>query len=245
VPAVLHGCFDGSRLKSLPVALSRPYPAARHPLYRAVTLFVAPSRRAAGVLSQLADIDEDRIRVVPAFVEDVGVPPSRAPAGWLFVGQLEPTKGIEELVRHWPRKERLTIVGTGSLQADLLRAVQGSHIDVVGGRSRREVRRMMADSIGLVFPSAYLETQGLVVGEAASVGCPVVALTGTAGADQVTEHGFGVVLDSLEELDPALSAVATNRDALSSAAMTYWREELTEDVWVTRVQSIYSSLAVG
>ena len=242
VPAVRHGCYDGSRIRTVPLALSRPYPAARHPLFSAVSMFVAPSRRAADVLTGLARVPPERVRVVPSFVDDLGVGPSRPPRGWLFVGQLEPTKGIEQLVRRWPRGEQLTVVGTGSLERDLTRWADGTGVRLVGRRGRREVRQLMADSLGLLFPSTYLETQGLVVGEAASVGCPVVALQGTAGGDQVAEHGFGVVMESLEELDAALATVASDRDAFSAAATGYWCGELGGERWVARMRSVYAEV---
>lgn len=245
LPAIRHGCFDQSRIRTLPVALSRPFPARRHPLFEAVDVFVAPSRRAAEMFCEPVGIGADRIRILPSFVEPLGVSPSGSPCGWLFVGQLEETKGVKELVSSWPGTEELTVVGSGSLGPELAKLAGGRRIRLLGRRSPREVRELMAGSQGLLFPGSYVETQGLVVGEAASVGCPVIARKGTAGADQVEEHGFGVTVADLTGLSDALAEVTRDRPRLSAAALGYWRRELTPGAWVAGIRAVYSSVLRG
>lgn len=242
VPAVLHACLDGSRPRSLAVALSRPSRARRHPLFDVVASFIAPSPRAAELFARLGGVPADRVHVVPSFVDPLGVAPEENPAGWLFVGQLERTKGIDALVDRWPADRTLTVVGTGSLEPALRRAAQGRPIRLVGRLPRRAVRELMARSVGLAFPGRYVETQGLVVGEAASVGCPVVAVEGTAGADQVARSGFGVVIPDLEELPAALGRVEECRSDFATAALRYWRTELTVDAWSAAVHSVYKAV---
>lgn len=241
VPAVLHGCLDASRTRSLAVALSRPSSARRHPLLDVVTAFVAPSHRAAELFVELGGIPADRVHVVPSFVDSLGVVPAENPSGWLFVGQLERTKGIDALVDRWPGDRVLTVAGTGSLEPSLRRVAHGRPIHFTGRVSRRAVRELMAGSLGLVFPGRYVETQGLVVGEAASVGCPVVAVEGTAGADQVARHGFGAVVSDLEELPTALNLVEESRRILAAAALRYWRTELAVDRWTAAILSVYAA----
>lgn len=241
IPAVLHGCLDGSRTRSLAVALSRPSSARRHPLLDVVTAFVAPSQRAAELFVRLGGVAAERVHVVPSFVDPLGVVPAADPSGWLFVGQLEHTKGIDALVDRWPGNRTLTVAGTGSLEPSLRQAAQGRPIRFTGRVSRRAVRELMAGSLGLIFPGRYVETQGLVVGEAASVGCPVVAVEGTAGADQVARHGFGVVVPDLEELPTALSRIEESRRVLAAAALRYWRTELAVDRWMSAILSVYAA----
>jgi glycosyltransferase involved in cell wall biosynthesis len=99
----------------------------------------------------------------------------------LSVGRLEHYKGVEKLVRalpHLPSNYRLVIVGSGPARAAIEAACDSEGVsDRVlfrGGCSDEELHQWYADAAVCVSLSSN-ESFGLVVLEAATAGCPVVA----------------------------------------------------------------------
>lgn len=241
-PAVLHGCYRGSSLKTIPVALSRPSPARRHAFLSELNGYVFPSDRAKTIVHPHLDGGAVE-RVIPSCVpapnrNDVG-PPNES---WLYVGQLEETKGIRRTLEIWPRDVPLTIIGSGSQFETLRRVASGKKVCFKGKCSPEDVRAAMATHIGLIFPSSYLETQGLVIGEAASVNCPIIALEGTAGADQVERFGLGAVVRAISEIPLAVTEVGRNRERYRSNSAWYWETELKPEVWASRMIAFYEAV---
>ena len=248
VGLVVHKCHRDSYATSLGVAGTRPRAAAKHPFLSALTRYVVPSRRAAEIFTALGHIDAARYAVIPSFVDTLGV--ERADGvddSWLFVGQLEEIKGIDKLIEVLPPGQALTVVGTGSLQGALEATARARGLDVrfLGAQPPVRVRELMARSRGVLFASTFLETQGLVVGEAAAVGCPVIALAGTAAADQVTLGGFGVVVTSLAQLPEAMATVAADRATFADLGLRYWDEYLARATWLRRMEALYEDAAAA
>jgi teichuronic acid biosynthesis glycosyltransferase TuaC len=113
----------------------------------------------------------------------------------LYVGRLEPAKGLheltsafEELERKRPGQTRLVLVGDGSLRKTLERRSSPSGpMIVAGARPSAEVARFLAASDVLVLPSHAEGTPNVVL-EALAAGRPVVA-THVGGIPDVVEPG--------------------------------------------------------
>lgn len=102
-----------------------PYALAARKVMQQASLFVARSNRAARALTQLG-VPEDRLKVIYHGVNLERFYPARKKRKdnelrVLFVGSLEPYKGVDMLLDIWPRiskevpKARLWLVGKGSL----------------------------------------------------------------------------------------------------------------------------------
>lgn len=160
--------------------------------------------------------------VVAPYALDVGQRPTRglaadddAPARLLFVGQLIPRKGIRQLLLAFAalsrsHNVRLTILGTGTLEADLIATVRALGLDGLvdfgGFVDQPHLPEVYARHDLFVFPTLE-DTFGVVLLEAMSAGIPVVA-SQLAGAtrDFVADGRNGWVLDapSVEGIHRAL-----------------------------------------
>jgi len=116
----------------------------------------------------------------------------------LFVGRLEPVKGVRELFSVFPRvkachdKARLLVVGRGSLEGyateEAKRQGSGSVTLVTDFLDPMEKRLHYALADLCVFPSIY-EPFGIVALEAAAMGKPaVVGAAGTSGLAEIVDN---------------------------------------------------------
>lgn len=100
----------------------------------------------------------------------------------LFVGNLEPVKGVDRLPAIWHRiraevpSARLVVVGTGSLLARIRRRLDDPSVSFLGRLDPTEVAREMARAHVLVLPSRA-EGWPTVIMEAYAAGTPVVGTT--------------------------------------------------------------------
>lgn len=103
---------------------------------------------------------------------------------FLTFGRLEHQKGYEYLIRAaslmadtLPVAFRIVIVGEGSQKSRLDKLIRSEHVEdivtLVGRQSPEEVRRLLHQADGAVFPSLY-ETTPLSVLEAWAAGVPVI-----------------------------------------------------------------------
>ena len=164
-------------------------------------LVLAPSRRTAGELEH--DYGVSGVAVLPNATGGLPVPPTEALApppaevDLLFVGRLRLRKGLEvllhalaELARRGIRPH-LLVVGDGEHRAALEETTRqlglGEQVSFAGKRGAAEVQGLLAKCRALVVPSIY-EGMPLVVLEAMSAGCPVVA-SAVSGIPEVVLDG--------------------------------------------------------
>ena len=133
--ALRHGCYRGSRIATLPLAVAQRSGPAEHPVVRRADMLMTLSSEWAATYERYG-VDHDRIRVVPNFVRDPrrGLADSTGEAdGWLFVGRMTSEKGLVELLRVWPDHvatrcdwRRAAAAGRGTSRARIC-AVPRSH----------------------------------------------------------------------------------------------------------------------
>jgi glycosyltransferase involved in cell wall biosynthesis len=118
----------------------------------------------------------------------------KAPYNLLFVGRLDPIKGIFPLVEAMKQVRQnvyLTIVGDGPSRAELTQRIRqlnlSTRITLVGAQSATQVQDWMLRSMALVLPSFY-ESLPMVLMEANSCGKPVIA-SNTGGIPTLIKHG--------------------------------------------------------
>lgn len=173
-PAVVHGCYRGSRAASLVVAGM----LATHRLLRTWTqlvhVYIAPSQFARGQLIA-GGLPADRIVVKPNFINpDPGIGPHAGDYA-LFVGRLAPEKGIRTLLRAWERLDAsvpLRIVGDGPLRDEV--SASADRVDWLGHRTRDEVVNLMKEARVMIVPSEWYEGFPMVIAEAFATGLPVI-----------------------------------------------------------------------
>lgn len=217
---------------------------------RAVTTFVhvsGPARdRALPYLPAQA-----RHRVVPN-PSPIERRPPVAVAGnhaFAFIGRLTREKGCRELAeaaRGAPLK--LLVIGDGPLR-DVFAGL-GEQVELLPWGGRDEVLAVLERSRGLVFPSLWDETAGLVAYEALARGVPVIASATTGAAEMVGRTGGGVLVPAgdVARLRAAMLSLAEATPAeatrLGAAAYDgYWADPLTVERHVETLEALYDEIA--
>jgi len=187
----VHGCYRDSRAQTAAVALMLTVHHAKKTWTRMVDCYIvltsfSRSRYVA------AGFPEDLIRVKPNFVDPD--PGTRTGNGnyALFVGRLDPEKGVPTLLKAWlqmPHSRTLRIAGDGSYRPQLEAfAKVYPNVEFTGWLPRQRVVEEMKGARFVVFPSEWYENNPLVIIEAFSCGVPVIA-SSLGAMQELVEHG--------------------------------------------------------
>ena len=170
---------------------------ALRPTIRAADRVIAVSEFSKREVIELADVDPDRIDVVPNAVEPVFTANGPAADGGyaLAVGTVEPRKNLARVIEAAGRVGlELRVVGDpgwGDVH------VAGAHVRRLGFVPDEELARLYRGARCLVFPSLY-EGFGIPAAEAMACGTPVVTTRSSAMAEVVGDAGVLV-----DPYDPA------------------------------------------
>lgn len=174
--AIRHGCYRNSRVQSLLSlwVLSRVKQrvfAGYVDYFIALTSFQKNWVEARGVSAQ-------QLVVKPNGVAAISHCAPSDKKGFVYVGRLESSKGIEQVLRCWVEqgiKEPLTVIGNGSLESTLKK--QYSHYPQLifkGACSPQETLSLIDRARYLIHSSLWYETFGLTIVEALQLGVPVI-----------------------------------------------------------------------
>jgi glycosyltransferase involved in cell wall biosynthesis len=183
-------------------------------------LFIGPSlqraRRVAAVSRAVADeaarwfgVPRRLMEIVPNGVDEFFQPGAEAGDHILFVGTLEPRKGIDDLIAVWesldPPRPPLILCGGSGWR---VRVPEG--VEVTGWVDRERLRDLYRRARLFVYPSRY-EGFGIPPLEAMACGTPVIA-TRTGAIAEYAE-------------DAALLLAPGDREALRKAMVRLLRDE--------------------
>lgn len=174
----------------------------------------------------------------------------------LFVGRLEPIKGLDQLLCALPAilarqpQARLMVVGDGSQRPELeqLAGALGvrQHVTFAGHVPRSEVATYYRESSMLVMPGIWPEPFGLVGVEAMSAGRPVVAshAGGTAEWLQDGRDGFLVERRQPGQIADRVLRLLASRDLLlrMSRAAAHRAAEFSLEAYAAAMERIYEGL---
>jgi glycosyltransferase involved in cell wall biosynthesis len=195
----------------------------------------------------LGGVDTSVILGVPTPVR-TGSSPQSEPMSAIFVGQLEPRKGVRPLMEAWPLVEveepsaRLVVVGTGPMSAEVVNwvAERPASRSYLGQIPYQGVHEVIASSSVIIAPSQrsgrWREQIGLPIEEGLSLGLTIVSTSETGLADWLAEHGHHVVDPSADaatlaaEIASALRAPLEQSDVLTSLATEHAR--IAADRWL-------------
>ena len=196
-PSVVHACYRGSRLQTIPVAAML---TTQHLLrtWRNVDAFIALTEFAAAKLVA-GGLPADRIQVKANFVAPDPGAREGAGDGFVFVGRLAPEKGIGTLIDAAPLLGpgiTVRVAGDGP-EADRLLAAARRHasLEPLGRLDREVVQSELARSRALVFPSLWYEGLPMTILEAFASGVPVVAARVGAAASLVRDRETGLTFE--------------------------------------------------
>ena len=199
--AVLHRCYRGSALATTTTVLSaRGHRRSWRNLVSAY-IFISESQRQllAGM-----EFDPERSFIKPNLVPydgPVGGPRQRQVA---YVGRLDAAKGAPLLMKGWDAYRatagddalRLVIAGGGPMLDEVTTwAAERPSVELRGLMSKAEVFDLIGQSRGVLLPSEWEETFGLVVVEAMAVGVPPLASGHGSFPELITDGVDGALFE--------------------------------------------------
>lgn len=198
LPAVRHGCYRGSRLATVPLAVSLS--VNRRRWWSGVERFFCISAAQRDILVR-SGMPGERLAVKHNFVPEPGARRVGDGGHLLFLGRLAEAKGVRLLMAAWDGITAdggvgvpLVIAGAGPLEAEVTAWAAGrDDVRYAGLYDPDRCRRAIARSVAVVAPSMSLETFGLVVAEAMAAGVPAVAAGHGAFVELVEEGVTGLL----------------------------------------------------
>ncbi len=220
----------------------------RHTLGKA-TLLLSLSKSIGDEYVKLYGVDPTKIRLAP-----IGIPQPKNldiktdPNLILFLGRLEPRKGVDLLIQAMPAvwsavpSARLTLVGKdqplapngvtyGAWVKEMFSAEEVSKILFTGFVSDQEREKYLARCALLVAPSRY-ESFGLIYLEAMSYGKPVIA-THNGGADSIISDGENGFLSDLLSTSLAENIIRMLTDKMLAHSMGQKSQEIFNSKFTT------------
>ncbi len=247
--AILNSCYQGSPIKSIPLAIKTRTPQHDR-LLRGASRVIFISKGVEEVYRKFGAMSpSDESILIPNFVSDVShrdKPPGDSTSiPWAFVGRLAPEKGIIELLEAWPQEEKLIVLGDGPLRQVAAELSRGSNISILGNLSRSQVASHLKNVKGLVFPSLWFEGGvPLAYLEALSLGVPIVAKSGNFVAEDILKSQCGAVFNTFSELSLALKQIQEDRDFFSAQARAHFQLNYSTDAWVKKTVSVYQQAII-
>ncbi|GGV40314.1 glycosyl transferase [Streptomyces longisporoflavus] len=219
LPAVRHGCYRGSKLATVPLAVSLS--VNRRRWWSGVERFFCISAAQRDILVR-AGMPAERLAVKHNFVPDPDARRSGAGEHLLYLGRLAEAKGVRLLMAAWDELAAsggvgvpLAIAGTGPLKDEVTAWAAGrDDVRYLGLYDPEQCRQAIARSVAVVAPSTWLEAFGLVVVEAMAAGVPTVA-AGHGAFVELVEDG---VTGLLHRPDDAASLASCLRRITSDPA---------------------------
>jgi phosphatidyl-myo-inositol alpha-mannosyltransferase len=184
----------------------------------------------------------------------VELPPEDDPAGRenriVFLGRHDPRKGLQVLLRAWPRLRRtgveLRVIGADRLAVRLLMTrlrVDEDGIDVLGRVDEERLTEELSTAKLLVAPSLGNESFGMVLTRAFACATPVVASDIPGYADVVTpETGALTPPGDADALAATIGALLADEPARVEMGRAARRRAETEFAWpllARRLESCY------
>ncbi|MDF1844266.1 MAG: glycosyltransferase [Rubripirellula sp.] len=176
-----------------------------------VDRFLAPSRFTARLHHERGF--EEPMRHLPNFVErvdcdwqDPKTPPHPRPY-FLYVGRLEPIKGVQTLIASWKQitDVDLVIAGSGSSRETLEKqAGDNPRIHFAGQIPQDELGGYYANAIGLIIPSITHEVFPLVIIEAFARKTPVIVRKIGGLPEAINDSSGGFIYSNHDELVNAI-----------------------------------------
>lgn len=248
--AILRRCKKGSLLAST-MACIETYVHRIIGVRNYVDMFIAPSSFLRNKLIEKG-FPSTKVRHISHFIPDDMFIPSKNRKGnyLLFIGKLEPIKGIYQLLAASGIAREVPVMLAGHAEKSFLSklGVLGpSSVKYVGVKQNIELRALIAESLGIIVPSLCYENQPFSILEAFACGKPVIAsnLGGMAELVKNGERGILVPPGDAEALADAMKWLFNHPGEavkMGIAAQTYALREHSAAVHYAKLMKVYQGI---
>lgn len=249
MPAMIHGCYRGSRAATLPLAFSVGLHRLLNTWTDQVDAYICLSEFQRELMIE-AGLPRAKLHVKPNFY-----PGNPAIVAWpdrkpyvVFAGRLTAEKGVINLLRAWQAwgqsAPELRLVGDGELRSELERMATGFRVRFLGQLSSDEAQDEIANARLQILPSECFEGFPMVVREAFAFGTPA-AVSDIGPLPSIVQHGKSGVVFQPANPQSLLHSVRTAWETpgllehLGKGARAEFENKYTEDANYATLQEIY------
>jgi glycosyltransferase involved in cell wall biosynthesis len=193
--AIQKRCKKGSLLASTMASIE----AYTHRIMKVkdqVDMFLAPSKFLRNKLIEYG-FSKEKVVHMPLFIPENFFKKDNGNRGYfLFLGKLEPIKGIYQLLEASRIAQDAKLILAGRVEEPLaseLSNLLSSNAQYVGVKQGRELQELLQDALALVLPSIWYENQPFAILEAFARGKPVIA-SRLGGMIELVEDGVRGIL---------------------------------------------------
>lgn len=247
-PEIMHGGWQGSRLKTLILSyhLRR---AIRSGLLEQIDHWISPSRFMKDHFVN-AGVPAGRITVIPhCHHGDIREHPAEEDDYYLYLGRLETDKGVGLLLDAWQMMAadgrgtvpKLKIAGKGGLTDHVAKvAASEPHIEYLGYVDGPRKQTLLDHCRAVIIPSICWESLGLSAYESYASRRPVVASRAGALQETVREGVTGWLFQAGDAQDLATTirqceqAGTATRDTFGMAGGDWLKSNATPQIWRER-----------
>jgi len=252
-PGVLHACYHDSHLHTAVVSSMLTIHRVMRTWHSKVDIFLCSTNFYRDLFVQ-AGFPPAKIVVMPHFVQQEDGPDfAKTREDYaVFVGRLDPEKGVDTLLKAWMHLDiPLKIRGNGRLDETARAFVKQHNMDNVEFTERMEAHELMdliRNARFLVMPSeGYYETFGMVIIEAYSQGVPVVASNIGVVPELVSDKQTGLLFEPGNALDLADKAKwiwhhPSEADFMGRNGQKVYRERFTQEQCYEILMNVYERL---
>lgn len=247
IPAVIHRCYRDSLGASGVTAALQVAHRLRGTYQRDIDAYIALTDFARETVVRAGIVPGERVHVVAnALANDPG--PGPGGEGALFVGRLDPAKGLRTMLNAWEALGKtipLTIIGDGPLAGEVAEAAERiPGVKWLGRCPRDEVLAAMKQARCLVFPSEWYEGLPMTIIEAFAVGLPVIG-SQIGSITELIEPGVTGERfnpgDQQSLIDAVQRFLAQDNRAMRIACRNTFLESYTGEQHVTNLRNVYLS----
>jgi len=252
-PGILHACYHDSHLHTAVVASMLTVHRLMRTWQAKVDIFLCSTNFYRDLFVR-AGLPSAKIVVMPHFVQEKSEsdPAKTIGAYAVFVGRLDPEKGVNTLLEAWRHLDSpLKIRGNGRLDEAARGYVRQHHMDkveFVGRMEEHDLSKLIGNARFLVMPSeGYYETFGMVIIEAYSRGVPVVASNIGVVPELVSDKQTGLLFEPGNALDLADKARwmwdhPAEASAMGRNGLNAYMERFTQDECYKTLVEVYERL---
>ncbi|MCR4635496.1 MAG: glycosyltransferase [Butyrivibrio sp.] len=180
--SLLYNCYRDSKLQTFVCAMTIKIQRMLQ-TYRALYYICLTEFNKEKLLSA-KQIKEENIYIKPNFttMEAKVVPYSDRKKQFVYAGRIEKIKGMELLLQAWmklgEKAPKLIICGSGELEDWCREYIQNNEIttiEMLGQIDNSEVKRIVGESLAMIYPTQWYEGFPMAVAEAYTMGTPIIA----------------------------------------------------------------------
>ncbi|AEX85592.1 glycosyltransferase [Marinitoga piezophila KA3] len=195
--AIKHKCYRNSTIQSF-IAESAFYFYRKNDMMKYIDYFFVLTEFQKNKVISLG-LDRNKIIIKPNFnvpLDSSNEIQNVKKNGYLFIGRLDESKGIKELIENWkklPKNYVLTIIGDGPLKT-YVEMNTSENIIYLGRIENEKIKKFIKKAKFLVQSSIWYETFGLTIIEAFQLGTPVIGYNIGTRKDFIKDGWNGFII---------------------------------------------------